>query len=199
MSDTHAEEVPPEVTRYETMAAILHMVIGLVLLVGVVALLSWRFRAPLEHFGREFVEHFGVLGVAGGSFLADGVHFPLPPQFYLLAGEAGGMARPVAVTSALIGSVLGGLAAFAAARRAASWRVVATRGKTAKRVVSTLFQKHGYLGIVLAGTLPISFWVLCTMSGVLRLPWRAYGVLALMRVPRLLLSYAVIVAAWGAT
>lgn len=193
------EELPRDLTRYEAVSAVVRLVLGLGLLVAVVALLSWRFRDPLERFGHVFVERFGAAGVAGGAFLADGIHFPLPPQFFLFAGEAGGMSRWLAVSSALVGSTLGGLLAFAVARRLAHVEVLASKGRVTRRVLEVLFQKHGYLGVALAGTLPISYWVLCALSGALRLPWRAYGVLALVRVPRLLLSYAVIVAAWGHT
>ncbi len=197
MEDTEPEVVPQErMTRFEAVSAVVHLVTGIVVLVIVVAFLSWRFRTPLEQFGTAFVTRFGPLGVAGGSFLADGIHFPLPPQFYLLAGEAGGMARGAALSSALVGSMLGGLVAFALARRLASGPRFAHRGRVPRRVVEGLFRRHGYVGVALAATLPISYCVLCALSGALRLPWRAYGVLALMRIPRLLLSYAVIVAAW---
>lgn len=190
------DEIAPEVTRYEAISAIVRLVLGLGALLGVVALLSWRFHAPLERFGHAFVARFGPLGVAGGSFLADGVHFPLPPQFYLLAGEAGGMPPVEALAAALVGSALGGFVAFAAARHLAAGERFAARVRTPKRLVGSLFAKHGYLGLALAATLPISYCILCALTGALRLPWRAYGVLAVMRVPRLLLSYAVIVAAW---
>lgn len=190
------EEIPDELSRTEAGWALAKLAVGLGALLGTVALLSVHFRAPLERFGQTFVDRFGMLGVAGGSFLADGVHLPLPPQFYLFVGEAGGMGRGPALLSALLGSTLGGLTAFATARRLSGHRHLSRRALPTRRLLQGLFVRHGYVGVALAGTLPISYWVLCTLSGALRLPWRAYGVLALMRIPRLLLSYALIALAW---
>ena len=190
------EEAPEELTRAEAGRAVVKLALGLGALLGAVALLSMHFRSPLERFGHGFVTRFGVFGVAGGSFLADGIHLPLPPQFYLFAGEAGGMPASAALISALVGSTLGGLTAFSAARRLGSHRHLAQRALPTRRLLQRLFDRHGYVGVAVAGTLPISYWVLCTLAGALRLPWRAYAVLAVMRVPRLLLSYALIAFAW---
>lgn len=52
---------------------------------GLVALLGFRFRAELAGAGRWLVDHLGYPGMGFGTFLADGLHFPIPPQFYMLA------------------------------------------------------------------------------------------------------------------
>jgi membrane protein YqaA with SNARE-associated domain len=70
--------------------------------------------------------------------------------------------------------------------------------RSPKRLLQHLLERHGDWGLVLAGLMPLSYWLLCSVGGVLRLPYRAYGVIALMRVPRLLLTYALIRVAWGA-
>jgi membrane protein YqaA with SNARE-associated domain len=176
--------------------AMLRLVLGFAALLVAVALVSWRFRDPLERFGRAFVDQFGTWGMGAGAFLADGLHFPLPPQFYLFAGIAGGAGRVTAMGSVLAGSVLGGLVAFALARRLTFLRAIAVRTRAPRFLVAGLFERHGYRGLVIAGMMPVSYWMLCTLSGVLRMPYRAYAVLAVMRVPRLVLSYLVIDAAW---
>lgn len=189
-----------DLTRAEIVSALLRLALGLGALVVLVALLAMHYRAPLERLGHAFVGRFGVLGVAGGSFLADGAHLPLPPQFFLLAGEAGGMPAAEAIGGAVGGSTLGGLCAFAVARRlscAGRFGGLTQPGRRTGRVLSALYQRHGYLGVALAGTLPVSFSLVCILSGALKLPWRAYAVLAAMRIPRLLLSYAVIAFAWS--
>lgn len=160
------------------------------------AALGWLFRAELEQFGRSFVARFGLIGMAGGSFIADGLHFPLPPQFYLLTGIAAGVGSPSALGSVLGGSVLGGLTAFALARRAARLPLLERRFAATRALVERLMHHYGAWGLVVAGMLPISYFVLCVLGGMMRLRFRDYGVLALMRGPRIVLSYALIVLAW---
>jgi membrane protein YqaA with SNARE-associated domain len=185
--------------RREAKVATVRFLVGCVLFLGALALVSTIFHDDLERAGRWFVERFGAAGMTLGAFLADGVHFPLPPQFYLLAGVAGGFSRTVALLSVIVGSALGGLLAFAIGRRGSGVRFFRDRVRGPRVLVESLVARHGYWGLGIAGLLPISYWVLCSMAGLLRMPYRAYGVLALMRVPRLLLSYAIIVLAWGSS
>ena len=93
----------------------------------------------------------------------------------------------------------GGLAAFVLGRIASRVGALERHVRAPRRVLHALISRHGYWGLVIAGLLPLSYWLLCSTAGLLALPYRAYGVLAFMRGPRLLLSYAVVVLAWGGT
>lgn len=186
-----------DLTRGEIVLGVVRLFVGLAALMAVVALLGWAFRAQLEHFGRWFVGHFGLVGMACGSFLADGLHFPLPPQFYLLTGIAGGIGTTEALASVLVGSVLGGLTAFAIARRMARVPFLENRFATTRVLIEKLMGHHGAWGLVIAGMLPVSYFVLCALGGMMRLRYRHFGVLALMRIPRIVLSYALIALAWA--
>lgn len=190
--------VTAEIDKREGIAAIVRLALGVTFLLGGIALLGWLFRTELEHFGHWFVGTLGPFGMVLGSFLADGVHFPLPPQFFLLTALAGGSSLAVAFASVLLGSVAGGLFAFTLGRRAAGARWLERRTRASRSIVERLVRKRGLVGVAIAGLLPISFCVLCSLAGVMRLPLRAYAVLAAMRVPRLLVTYAIIVLAWGA-
>lgn len=183
--------------RREIALGVVRLLAGLAALVVVVSVLGWELRAPLEQFGDWFVGRFGVLGMAAGAFLADGAHFPLPPQFYLLTGVAAGIGAGPALASVVVGSALGGLVAFATARRAATWPWLERRFATTRALVSALIDRRGTRGLVIAGLIPVSYFVLCVLGGMMRLRYRDYGVLALMRVPRIVVSYLVIAAAWG--
>lgn len=185
--------------RAEAFWAVVRFVASFAFLLVVVSLAGWLYRAELTRFGNWFVAHFGVLGMSLGSFLADAFHFPVPPQFYLFTGIAGGHSAPVVVLSVLVGSELGGLTAFALARSFGGVRFIRNRVRTSSAVLARWMQKRGYLGLALATLLPISFSILCIACGTMRLPYRAYGVLAIMRVPRILASYALIVLAWTST
>lgn len=183
-------------TKYEAVFAVLRLVAGFVALVVLVSVVGWAFRDELESFGTWFVARFGVSGMIAGAFLADSIHFPIPPQFYLLTGIAGGHRVVIVLVAVLVGSELGGLAAFTLARFVGRAPVVARRLSKARGLLERQIERRGYLGLAAATLLPISFSLLCMASGAMRLPYRAYGVLALMRVPRILLSYVVILVAW---
>ncbi|MBX3191678.1 MAG: hypothetical protein KF819_32095 [Labilithrix sp.] len=191
------EEV--DARRAALISAVLQLVAGLVAFVVVVAVVSWVFREELTSLGTAFIDRLGAFGMAAGAFLADAVHFPIPPQFYLFAGVAGGYGDLAVLASVASGSILGGIAAFFLARRACGLPFFARRALAARQLVQGLFARYGYWGLALAALLPISYWALCTMAGLLRLPPRASGVLGLMRIPRLLVSYGLIMLAWRAT
>lgn len=186
---------PP--TKNETLVAVLRFLASLVALIALVTFVGWACRDELVAFGAWFVDRFGLLGMVAGAFFADALHFPLPPQFYMLTGIAGGYERTLVVACVLIGSELGGLAAFALARRAGRSLSLHARVAKPKRLLMRLLERRGYFGLVIAMLLPVSYCLVCVAGGVLRLPYKAYAVLAVMRIPRILLSYAVIMLAWS--
>jgi membrane protein YqaA with SNARE-associated domain len=183
-------------TRREIILGFVRLIVGFAALVGIVALIGWRWRAELEHFGRWFVERFGAAGMAGGAFLADGFHFPLPPQFYLLTGIAGGYGPLPALASVLAGSIAGGFVVFAVARRLSGIPFFENRFSTTRHILRSLLRARGRWGLVIAGMLPVSYFVLCALGGMMRLRYRDYAILGLMRIPRLVLSFLLIVLAW---
>ena len=183
-------------TKYETAAGVARMLASCTVLLVIVAFVGWAFHPELTRFGTWFIDRFGVAGMAAGAFLADSLHFPIPPQFYLLTGIASGHERTVVVLAVLLGSELGGLTAFALARSVGRAPAVSRRLETTRGLLDRLMARRGYLGLAAATLLPFSFCLLCMASGAMRLPYKAYGVLAVMRVPRIMLSYVVIVLAW---
>lgn len=184
-------------TRREIILGFVRLIVGLAALVGIVALVGWRWRSELEHFGRWFVERFGAAGMAGGAFLADGLHFPLPPQFFLLTGIAGGFGVLPALASVLAGSIAGGFFVFATARRLSGVRFFENRFTTTRHVLRSLLRARGRWGLAIAGMLPVSYFVLCALGGLMQLRYRDYAIFGLMRIPRLVLSLVLIVLAWG--
>src|SRR6185295_5530738 len=91
--------------------------LGLVLLLGVVVLLVRTLRPELEGVGKWFFERFGLWGVAAGTFIADGFHFPVPPQFYMLLATAANSDPLTTLAASSAGSVLGGGTGYLVARR----------------------------------------------------------------------------------
>jgi membrane protein YqaA with SNARE-associated domain len=185
--------------RNEATFSVLRLCGGFVVLFLLLTVAGWAFRDPLSTFGEWFVERFGMGGIVFGSFLADGFHFPVPPQFYMWTGIAGGQGEAPVIASVLVGSELGGLAAFVLARMAGRSRFLDARIGGARKLLTKYVERLGYRGLVVAALLPVSYCLLCMAAGAMRLPYRAYAVLAAMRVPRIILSYAIIIVAWGAT
>lgn len=174
----------------------LRLVVGLAVLVGFVSILGWRYRDELTHFGQWFVDRFGVAGMVIGTALADGLHVPLPPQFYLLTGVAGGYGGYVTFFAVLLGSEIGSFLAYSIGGAASKTMLVARFVAKPRTILERIIDRQGYVGLAIATLLPISWCVLCATIGAMRLPKRALAVLFVMRVPKLLLSFAVIHYAW---
>src|SRR5690606_22113472 len=62
--------------------------LGLIAALGLVLVLARTLKPEVEHLGRALVDHGGYVGMALGSLIADGFHFPIPPQFYMLLAIA---------------------------------------------------------------------------------------------------------------
>lgn len=157
--------------------------------------LSIAFREQLAPLGRAFVDRFGVAGLGLGAFLADGLHFPVPPQFYLATAIAAGDAHAVPVAVIIAGSILGGLVAFTGGRLAARGGLAATQFRTVTKV-GALLQKQGAGLVGVATFAPVPYWLLCVSAGLFRLPFRAYAIIGVCRVPKLLFFYGLIALAW---
>src|SRR5688572_5086694 len=95
-------------TRAQLLRSIVRLLLGVVLVLGLVAVAAHNFRAELEAVGRAFVEHLGYWGMGVGTLLADGFHFPVPPQFYMLLAISSGASLPIAMSVITAASLLGG-------------------------------------------------------------------------------------------
>jgi membrane protein YqaA with SNARE-associated domain len=171
---------------------------GLLLAAAAVTAVARVFHAQLELIGVLFVRHLGVGGMFLGTFVADTFSFPVPPQIYLLT----------LVTSG--GPQLPGLAAICAATLVA--------GQCARRLapilmrigplrrlversqpqIDKVFVRHGYRAMLIASLTPIPFSVLCYLSGIYRVPPGPFGMFLVLRVPRILIFYALIRLGWAA-
>jgi membrane protein YqaA with SNARE-associated domain len=148
-------------------------------------LLGRWFRPELEGMGRSFVERYGLWGMAFGTLIADGVHFPVPPQFYMLMSIASG------------GPQLGAFVTVTAASLAGGCVALAKKLARSSRVVTELYARHGYRVVLIASLTPIAFSVLCYASGLCHLPKRAFLLVALLRIPKLAAYYYLVRLGWG--
>lgn len=164
--------------------------------VVMVALASW-FREPLERVGRAFVEHFGYPGMALGTLIADGFHFPIPPQFYMLMAVTSGTSKPLALAAIALGSVGGGFLGYSLSHRIVQWRPIARRLERSQQLAASAFSRFGYRAALVASLLPIPYSVLCYLAGIQQLPRRIFAVLSLCRLPKLLLFFYMVELGWS--
>jgi len=178
--------------------AILRFVLGLGALLTVVVLVVRTLRPELEGVGKWFVERFGLAGVAAGTFIADGFHFPVPPQFYMLLATAA-QAEPAAILAATsLGSVLGGGAGYLVARRLGHTRVLSRwLERVAGKVGHRLGQQYPYRSAVLASLSPIAISVLCYLAGLFRERGGPLLALLVLRLPKIILNYYLVRFGWS--
>lgn len=167
-----------------------------VVFVGMIALASF-FREPLEQVGRAFVERFGYPGMTFGTFIADGFHFPIPPQFYMLMAVTSDASRPIALGAIAAGSLAGGFAGYSFAARVAQWGPIARRLARSQNAAASAFSRVGYRAAFVASLLPIPYSVLCYLAGINHLPRRIFAVLSLCRLPRLLMFFYMVELGWS--
>lgn len=171
-------------------------VAGLIALFALIALLGTVLRGPLETWGSRFIDRFGYWGMALGTFLADAFHFPVPPQFYMLAAIVGDRSPLGTLLAVSVGSLAGGALAFWVARkfglRAARW--LPGRDSRALEWIS----RNSGLAVVLGSCSPVPFSSLCIAAGLYRvIRGQRLVLFFLLRVPRLVLFYLVIRFGWA--
>jgi len=169
--------------------------LSVVAVVVVLSFVTYFFGDELGALGRGFVDRFGVLGLGAGAFLSDGLHFPLPPQFFLATAIASGEPLLLPVVAIIVGSILGGLVAFSVARALSGGGWSAERFEGVRRVGGLLRRRS--FGLVMVALLaPIPYWELCVAAGVYRAPFTTYAIIGACRIPKLLFFFFLIRIAW---
>jgi membrane protein YqaA with SNARE-associated domain len=185
--------------RTELGGLVWRFVLGLVMVCSLVGLLGYFVREPAQALAQGFVGRFGLWGMALGTLLADGLHFPVPPQFYMLLAIAsdtplGRAFPPIAVASLLAGGV-----GYVIAHRASHAPWLAQRTEPYRQLLSRAYERSGYRAALLASLLPIPYSVLCYLAGLNRLPAAFVALLALCRIPKLLGFYGLVYFGWSLT
>lgn len=196
MPDAALEPVLGRRELWKVAARWLFGILGFVVVVGIVALTQ---RGPLETLGKGFVARFGYVGMAFGTFIADGFHFPVPPQFYMLLAVSSGAPEGASLLAIAIGSLLGGTAAYLVGKRVARLAFVSKRLARSTLVVERMLARFGYGAALLASVSPLPYSVLSGISGAHRLPLRFFVLVSLCRLPRLCLYFWIVRASWLAT
>jgi membrane protein YqaA with SNARE-associated domain len=195
-----AATVTPEISneKRELVKLGLKLVLGAASLVGLVSLLAHFFRPQLESLGETFIERFGYAGVALGTYMADGLHCPVPPQFYMLASITAKWSELWTIVAVCIGSMFGGITAYWIARKAMGLRFFRRLLARTQRHVDWLFKRYGYWAVAIGSLTPIPYSFLCYVAGGYRMPPRIFVVLSLFRIPKIVLYFYLVKLGWTA-
>jgi membrane protein YqaA with SNARE-associated domain len=176
---------------------VIRFVLAAVAFLGVVLLLASAFRPQLEALGRGFVARFGLAGMAFGTFLADGFHFPIPPQFYMLLALGAGTPELPAFGAIAAGSLLGGVSGYTVARQLSRFpRLWSWLMRVGSKFQKQLEGRNAYRSALIASVTPIAFSAQCYVSGLYRLPPRAFALILALRIPKLVFFYYLVKFGW---
>lgn len=174
----------------------LKLVVGAAGILTLVAILAHYFRPELEALASGFVERFGYVGFALGTYLADGLHCPIPPQFYMLASIAAGWSVVWTLVAICIGSILGGITAYSIARKASNLAFLKRLLARTQTKVDWLFARFGYWAVAIGSLTPIPYSFLCYVAGGYRMPPRIFIALSLFRIPKVVLYFYLVQLGW---
>jgi membrane protein YqaA with SNARE-associated domain len=184
--------------KREVALLIFRLLSWLVITCSLAALLAAHFRPQAEGVARAFVNTFGVAGMALGTFLADGLHFPIPPQFYMLLAIASGASPVLSFLAISVASVLAGGLGYRLCSWVSGWQWLERRTSKHRELLLRAFERYGYRAALLAMLLPIPYSLLCYLAGLGRLPRTFVLLLSAYRVPKLLFFYLLVHWGWNA-
>lgn len=161
--------------------------IGLLILMVALALIAYFFRAPLLSLSKTFVSRFGAFGVALGFFIPDAFTIPFPNDAFTFLGLQGGLSFWTCVTWASVGSILGGSVGYLIGRTLGTtqWmiRFFQTRGAEAYAIT----RRYGRVALALAAFTPIPYSIVCWACGAVKISFRDFLLISLLRIPRVAL------------
>lgn len=196
MSAEGAADAAGSFDKRELLGVTLRFVAGLLLMLLLVALLGQAARDWCEGVARGFVTKYGYAGMALGTFLADGVYFPIPPQFYMLLAVASGASTVRALLAIGAASLLAGVVGFYLARWLGAQPWILARTERTRRLLQSATRRYGLRSALYASLLPVPYSVLCYLAGLNRAPRAFLMLLCACRVPKLLAFYGLIQLGW---
>ena len=176
----------------------LRWLLGLAVFLGLVVLVVRALRPQLEAVGHAFVDRFGFAGMALGTAIADGFHFPLPGQFYMLLAVAAHSSAFATLSWICAGSLLGGGSGYLVARRLARFpRFAAWLERVGRPLRGQLDGRKAYRSAAILSLSPLAFSAQCYLCGFYRLAPKAFLLLLLIRIPKLFVFYQLVRLGWA--
>lgn len=163
---------------------IVSTLVGLLVLMGLAALIGYYFREPLMRISRMFVESFGGPGVAFGFFLPDAFTIPLPNDVATVLGLAGGMSFFEVSAWATGGSLIGGSVGYWIGRFLRRTRVVQGVLERGDGAAQKTLTRYGAWAVAVAAITPLPYSIFCWAAGAGRIPFQIFLLASTLRVVR---------------
>jgi membrane protein YqaA with SNARE-associated domain len=168
--------------------------LGLLLLMGALAIPVTLYRDQLQETCKAFVEHAGGPGILLGFLIPDMLPIPFTQDIFTGMAVLGGMSFLEAVAWATVGSLVGGSIGFLIGRLIGQTERFQTfvQGRGAQAYV--LVQERGSVAVVIGAVTPIPYSVICWSCGALDFPYGRLMCISILRIPRIAFYLWLIVA-----
>lgn len=191
-----ATKSPGSLDSRELLLVTLRFVAGLLAILVIVAVLGHAARDRCEAAARVFVDRYGYAGMALGTLLADAIHFPIPPQFYMLLSVASGASAINTLAAIAAASLTAGVLGYRLARVVGRNAWVSKRTERTRRLLQGAIERYGAWAAVYSSLLPLPYSLLCYLAGLSRAPRGFFALLCVCRVPKLVAFYWLIRLGW---
>ncbi|MFO7181538.1 MAG: VTT domain-containing protein, partial [Pseudomonadota bacterium] len=116
---------------------------------------------------------------------------------YMLLAIAAGGSQLAALLAVASGSLLGGATGYAVARSVGTLPWASRLFGRSSQAAMRIYTAHGTRVILVASLTPVAFSMLCYFAGICRLPPRAFFIIALFRLPKLVAYYYLVRLGWS--
>jgi len=169
-------------------------ILALVALVAVLGVSGALWEAQLVVAANFIYRHIGLPGLLLIIFLADSIIMPFPPDVVLVILAKTWVHEHWLVVMPLVGllSVVAGNVAWLLGTKVGQTARVTRWFGRFRRMHEALVRRYGPWAVALAALTPVPFSVTSWTVGILHLPWRDFGWVTLLRIPRYVGYYAAI-------
>lgn len=170
--------------------------IGLVAIFSITALFGILIGDHIAVAAHLVIETLGLLGVGACVFAAEVFGLPVPPSTYTFAAIAGDSPVTAILLISFGTSIAGASLAYLLGPYIGRLPVIRDWLERFRSDGEMLFQKWGIWTVGIAAITPLPFTICCWLAGIYRMAYVPFFAATLVRVPRLLLYYAVFSLGW---
>ena len=165
-----------------------------VILVVAMGLLGVFYEAQLLAVTAWVFDHVGLTGLLAILFVSDSVITPVPPDAVLVVLSKSWVHAHWWIAVPLIGvlSTLAGNVAWLLSTKVGHARLPTLLFGRFRRLNQALVRRYGPWAVAMAALTPIPFSVTCWTVGILHMPWKHFGWITLLRIPRFIGYYVAI-------
>ncbi len=186
---------PPD---FDLRSLLIRFSVGVLVLIAMLGVLGALLREPTTAFARWYVGLTGLPGLLVAASVLDMVPQPVPSDVFMgFAHIAGRDFFSIGATTT-VGSILGGTVAWLGARWAADRGPVRRYLAGPGAGVFALVQRYGTLALAVGAISPLPFSVTCYAAGAIKMPYRRFVLVCLLRGPRMFFYLWLIQLGWVA-